>query len=140
MVKMVQSYDPMNSTADEQAALYGTLVTRKDVTMSNWNFISSLVSWILSTVGNLVLTTKALVEKKKLIKDKVMPDIKEGETVEEIKRKQELARNLVAFSGVEAAYYTARGLMIAVYFSLLMHYAYKFVALTKPKSKESEGK
>ena len=77
---------------------------------------------------------------KKLIEDKVMPDIKEGETVEEIKRKQELARNLVAFSGVEAAYYTARGLMIAVYFSLLMHYAYKFVALTKPKSKESEGK
>jgi len=64
VVKMVQSYDPMNSTADEQAALYGTLVTRKDVTMSNWNFISSLVSWILSTVGNLVLTTKALVETK----------------------------------------------------------------------------
>ena len=54
----------MNSTADEQAALYETLVTRKDVTMSNWNFISSLVSWILSTVGNLVLTTKALVETK----------------------------------------------------------------------------
>src|SRR5207245_10011211 len=101
--------------------------------MSTWNFISSLVSWILSTVGGLVVTTKALLETKKLVEDKVMPDIDEGETVEEIKRKQELAHNLVAFAGVEAAYNTARGLMIAAYFALLMHYAYKFVALTKPK-------
>lgn len=77
---------------------------------------------------------KAFDETKKLIDEKIIPDIKSEVKAEEIVRKQELARSLVAFAGVEAAYNTAIGLIITLNFALIMHYALKFA--TRPKSNE----
>lgn len=94
--------------------------------MDVWNFISSLISWILSTVSSVIGLLKAFDGTKKFIEEKVMPDIKTEETIEEIKRRQELARNLVAFAGIEAAYNVARGLMIALNFGIILHYAFRF--------------
>ena len=94
------------------------------------------ISWILGSLGSTVAFVKSFVETKKLFDEKIMPAIQAEDKAEEIVRKQELARNLVAFSGIEAAYYTARGLIIALNFALLMHYAFKFAALTRPRNKE----
>jgi len=94
--------------------------------MDTWNFISSTISWVLTTVTGLIGLLKPFDSVKKFIEDKVMPDIETEETVEEIKRRQELARNIVAFAGIQAAYNVARGLIIALNFGLLVHYAFKF--------------
>src|SRR5207245_317840 len=98
----------------------------KERKMDAWNFISSTITWALTTVTGLIGALKSLDSVKKFIEEKVMPDIETEETVEEIQRRQELARSLVAFTGIQAAYNVARGLIIALHFGLLLHYAFKF--------------
>ncbi len=90
-----------------------------------------IITWALTSIGSILTGVKSFIEVKKLIDTKVMPDIQAEDKAEEIVRKQELARNLVAFTGIEAAYYTARGLIIALNFIVIMHYAYKFSAQTQ---------
>jgi len=97
----------------------------------------TFIEWIIAFITNIFVMLKALVETKKLVEETVMPDIIGEEKIEEIKQKQELARNLVAMAGVQAAYNTARGLVMALLFGLVFHYAYKFTtAITRPKNKE----
>jgi hypothetical protein len=94
--------------------------------MNDWNFISSTISWVLGTVTGLIGLLKSFDSTKKFFEEKVTPDLDTEETIEEIKRRQELARNIVAFAGIEAAYNVARGLVLALNFGLLLHYALKF--------------
>jgi len=97
--------------------------------------VTQWITWVISTIVNIVTGLKAFDETKKLIEEKIMPDIKTEDKAEEIVRKQELAKSLVAFTGIEAAYYTARGLIIALNFAIIMHYALKFGA-SRPESEE----
>jgi hypothetical protein len=98
----------------------------KERKMDAWNFISRTVSWVLGTAVSLIGLLKTFDATKKFFDEKVTPDINSEETIEEIKRRQELARNIVAFAGIEAAYNVARGLVLALNFGLLLHYAFKF--------------
>ncbi len=98
--------------------------------------VEEWISWVLSSLGSIVLLAKTFVETKKLVEKQAMPDIKAEDKAEEIARKQELARSLVALTGIEAAYNAARGLIVALNFVLLVHYAYKFAALTRPRHKD----
>ena len=90
--------------------------------------VAQWITWVITTIASIFTGVKAFDEAKKLIEDKIMPDIKTEDKAEEIVQKQELAKSLVAFTGIEAAYYTARGLIIALNFALIMHYALKFAA------------
>ncbi len=95
--------------------------------------VTQWISWVISMLMGIFTGVKAFDETKKLIDAKIMPEVKIEDKVEEIMQRQELARSLVAFAGVEAAYYTARGLIIALNFALIMHYAFKFAAM-RPKN------
>ncbi len=101
--------------------------------------IITIIQQILTMIGGGILSFKALLEAKKLLEDKIMPDIKVEETAENIKSKQELAKHLVIFAGIEAAYNTARALIIALYFVLTMHYAFKFTLRVLKKESDTHG-
>lgn len=90
--------------------------------------IIKIGSWILSIISGLVASAKGFVEMKKIMDEKVMPDIKTEDKADEIQKKQELAKWLVIFTGIEATYNIARGLILALNFAVLMHYALKFVS------------
>lgn len=100
--------------------------------------MEQVISWIINSLGGLILMVKAFLETKKLLDDKVMPDIKTEDTATEIKNKQELAKSLVTLAGIEAAYNIARGLVIALNFAVIIHYAYKFAwhVTARTQSKE----
>jgi hypothetical protein len=95
--------------------------------------VTQWITWVITTIASIFAGMKAFDETKKLIEEKIMPDIKTEDKAEEIVRKQELAKSLVAFTGIEVAYYTARGLIIALNFALIMHYALKFGA-SRPRN------
>ena len=99
--------------------------------------VIKIVAWIITSLLGMIGFAKSFVETKKLLEKEVMPDIKTEEKAEEIVKKQELAHHLVVFTGIEAAYNIARGLVLALNFALLMHYALKFSQGMRPK-KESE--
>ncbi len=90
--------------------------------------MQSLISWILSSLASLIGLAKSFVEIKKLLDEKVMPDIKTEDTAKEIQDKQELAKSLVTLAGIEAAYNIARGLILALQFAVFAHYAHKFAS------------
>ena len=101
--------------------------------------IFTIIQQVLGMIGGVITSFKALLEAKKLLEDKIMPDITTEETAENIKSKQELAKYLVIFTGIEAAYNTARGFMVALYFVITMHYAFKFTQrLTRKESDISQ--
>lgn len=87
--------------------------------------IATMIQQIVSMIGGAILAFKTFIEAKKLLDKQVMPDINVGETAEEIKNKQHLAKYLVIFAGIEAAYNTAKALMLALYMVITLYYAFK---------------
>lgn len=93
--------------------------------------MESLISWIIGSLVGLFGLAKTFLETKKLLDEKVMPDIKIEDTATEIKSKQELAKSLVTLAGIEAAYNIARGLVLALNFAIIAHYAEKLASSFK---------
>jgi hypothetical protein len=84
--------------------------------------MESLISWIVGLVVSLVGVIKTFVETKKLLDERVAPDLKAEETAKQIEEKQELAHSLIMLTTIEATYNIARGLLLALQFSVVMHY------------------
>jgi uncharacterized protein YqhQ len=91
--------------------------------------IIGFIRGIIAVISTLVVAVKGLFEIKKLAEKTTMPDIKSEDKIAEIMDKKELARNLVALAGIEAAYNIARGLVTTLTFAVLFHYANKLTAL-----------
>jgi hypothetical protein len=103
--------------------------------------MQNLISWVISIVVSFVTATKAFIEIKKLLDEKVMPDIKAEDTAKQIQDKQELARNLVTLAGIEAAYNIGRGLILVLQFAALSHFVGKLTAeLRRTLPVEPDGK
>lgn len=90
--------------------------------------MEQLITWIMSLLVSLFGLTKTFLETKKLIDEKIMPDSKTEDNAQEIRDKQELAKSLVMLVGIEAVYNIARGLLLALNFALIAHYAHKFAS------------
>ena len=95
--------------------------------------VIKIVTWVITSFSGMLGIAKAFTELKKLLEKDVMPDIKTEDKAEEIVKKQELAHHLVVVTGIEAAYNIARGLILALNFALMMHYALKFSQVMRPK-------
>ncbi|MFL5667062.1 MAG: hypothetical protein ACJ8BW_37795 [Ktedonobacteraceae bacterium] len=93
--------------------------------------MESLISWIIGSLVSLFGLAKTFLETKKLLDEKVMPDIKTEDTAKEIQSKQELAKSIVTLAGIEAAYNIARGLVLALNFAVIVHYTLKFASHLK---------
>jgi len=80
---------------------------------------------------SLVSLIKVFAETKKVLDEKVMPNIITEDTVKNIQAKQELAKSLVTLAGIEAAYNIARGLILALQFAVFAHYVEKLASSFK---------
>ncbi len=98
--------------------------------------VLNVIQWILSTIGSAFGLAKTSIEIKKLVDENIMPDFKGTDKAEEMRDKKELAGNLLTLAIIEAAYNTARGLVAALLFGLVAHFAIKTTEIAKSKTKD----